>query len=117
MANAEAAWKRVAREVPFDGEFSESIIKELYEAEEARAKTFAGFALLAVDRCPVSACSAVAAFTRRTGGTNGDRIRSGWREEPGTSTGWLTLAVSQAVIIGQPHRIARGGLVADAGLC
>jgi putative ABC transport system permease protein len=67
MANAEAAWKRVAREVPFDGEFSESIIKELYEAEEARAKTFAGFALLAV----IVACLGLfglAAFTaeRRT---------------------------------------------------
>jgi putative ABC transport system permease protein len=67
MANAEAAWKRVAREVPFDGKFSEDIIQELYEAEEARAKTFAAFALLAV----IVACLGLfglAAFTaeRRT---------------------------------------------------
>lgn len=66
-ANAEAAWKRVASEVPFDGEFSEDIIEELYQAEAARAQTFAGFALLAV----IVACLGLfglAAFTaeRRT---------------------------------------------------
>jgi putative ABC transport system permease protein len=44
----EAAWKRIAREVPFDGEYSEDIIAELYQSEAARAQTFAGFALLAV---------------------------------------------------------------------
>jgi putative ABC transport system permease protein len=67
MANVDAAWKRVAREVPFDGEFSEDIIQKLYQAEEARAKTFAGFAILAV----IVACLGLfglAAFTaeRRT---------------------------------------------------
>jgi putative ABC transport system permease protein len=66
-AAAEAAWKRVARDVPFDGEFSEEIIEELYQAEEARAQTFAGFAILAV----IVACLGLfglAAFTaeRRT---------------------------------------------------
>ena len=66
-ARTEAAWKRLAPDVPFDGEFSEDIVAELYEAEEARAQTFAGFALLAV----VVACLGLfglAAFTaeRRT---------------------------------------------------
>jgi putative ABC transport system permease protein len=53
--------------VPFDGQFSEERVAELYEAEAARAKTFAGFALLAV----IVACLGLfglAAFTaeRRT---------------------------------------------------
>jgi putative ABC transport system permease protein len=65
--DVEAVWKRIAPEVPFEAEFSEEIIGELYEAEEARAQTFAGFALLAV----VVACLGLfglAAFTaeRRT---------------------------------------------------
>ena len=63
----ERIWKRIASDAPFDAKFSEDIIKELYENEEARAKTFAGFALLAV----VVACLGLfglAAFTaeRRT---------------------------------------------------
>ncbi|HEX6377315.1 MAG TPA: ABC transporter permease [Allosphingosinicella sp.] len=66
-ADIERIWKRVASDAPFDAKFSEDIIKELYENEEARAKTFAGFALLAV----VVACLGLfglAAFTaeRRT---------------------------------------------------
>jgi putative ABC transport system permease protein len=47
-AGVERVWKGITSEVPFDGEFSEEIIQELYEAEDARAQTFAGFALLAV---------------------------------------------------------------------
>jgi putative ABC transport system permease protein len=63
----EGAWKRIAADVPFTAEFSEDIIAELYAAEEARAKTFAAFALLAI----VIACLGLfglAAFTaeRRT---------------------------------------------------
>ncbi|HWT12923.1 MAG TPA: ABC transporter permease [Allosphingosinicella sp.] len=63
----EQAWKRLAPDVPFDGEFSEDRIAELYEAEEARAQVFAGFAALAV----IVACLGLfglAAFTaeRRT---------------------------------------------------
>jgi putative ABC transport system permease protein len=65
--DVEAVWKRVASEVPFEAEFSEDIVGELYEAEDARAQTFAGFALLAV----IVACLGLfglAAFTaeRRT---------------------------------------------------
>jgi putative ABC transport system permease protein len=44
----EGAWKRIAADVPFSARFSEDIIAELYAAEEARARTFAAFALLAV---------------------------------------------------------------------
>ncbi|HEX8642086.1 MAG TPA: ABC transporter permease [Allosphingosinicella sp.] len=63
----EQSWKRLAPDVPFDGEFSEDRVAELYEAEEARAQVFAGFAALAV----VVACLGLfglAAFTaeRRT---------------------------------------------------
>ena len=66
-ARVEQAWKRLAPDVPFDGEFSEDRIAELYKAEEARAKVFAGFAMLAV----IVACLGLfglAAFTaeRRT---------------------------------------------------
>ncbi|HWH18196.1 MAG TPA: ABC transporter permease [Allosphingosinicella sp.] len=65
--DVEAVWKRIAPEVPFEAEFSEEIVGELYEAEDARAQTFAGFAFLAV----IVACLGLfglAAFTaeRRT---------------------------------------------------
>lgn len=60
-------WKRVVPSVPFEARFSEEIVGEAYRAEDARAKTFAGFALLAI----VIACLGLfglAAFTaeRRT---------------------------------------------------
>jgi putative ABC transport system permease protein len=63
----ERVWKSITNDVPFNAEYSDSIIGELYEAEDARAQTFAGFALLAV----VVACLGLfglAAFTaeRRT---------------------------------------------------
>jgi putative ABC transport system permease protein len=63
----ERVWKRIATDAPFEGEFSDDIVRELYEAEEARARTFAGFAILAV----IVACLGLfglAAFTaeRRT---------------------------------------------------
>ncbi len=66
-SDIERIWKRIATDAPFSAEFSEDIIAELYEAEQARTKTFAGFALLAV----VVACLGLfglAAFTaeRRT---------------------------------------------------
>ncbi|MFC3711871.1 FtsX-like permease family protein [Sphingoaurantiacus capsulatus] len=47
-ARIEAAWKTITSDVPFEAEFSDDIIQELYEAEDARAKTFAAFALLSV---------------------------------------------------------------------
>jgi len=47
-ASVEQVWKRIASDAPFAAEFSDDIITELYQAEEARAKVFAGFALLAV---------------------------------------------------------------------
>ena len=63
----EQVWKRLAPDVPFEAEFSEDIVAELYNAEESRARIFAGFALLAI----VVACLGLfglAAFTaeRRT---------------------------------------------------
>ena len=63
----EQAWKRLAPNVPFEGEFSEERIAEVYDAEESRAKVFAGFGALAV----IVACLGLfglAAFTaeRRT---------------------------------------------------
>ena len=47
-AGLEQAWAGITREVPFDAKFDEDIVGELYKAEDARAKTFAGFAILAV---------------------------------------------------------------------
>jgi putative ABC transport system permease protein len=66
-ANVEQAWRRLVPDVPYDGIGSEDKVGELYTAEEARAKVFAGFALLAV----IVACLGLfglAAFTaeRRT---------------------------------------------------
>jgi putative ABC transport system permease protein len=66
-AGIEQVWKGITREVPFNARFSDDIMLELYEAEDARAKTFAAFAVLAV----IVACLGLfglAAFTaeRRT---------------------------------------------------
>jgi putative ABC transport system permease protein len=63
----ERMWKAETRDVPFNAKFSEDIMVELYEADDARAQTFAGFAVLAV----IVACLGLfglAAFTaeRRT---------------------------------------------------
>ena len=63
----ERVWKGITTEVPFEAEFSDEIVAELYEAEDARAQTFAAFALLAI----IVACLGLfglAAFTaeRRT---------------------------------------------------
>ncbi len=63
----ELTWKRIAPEVPFEAEFSDDIVRELYDAEETRGIVFAVFALLAI----IVACLGLfglAAFTaeRRT---------------------------------------------------
>jgi putative ABC transport system permease protein len=47
-AGVERAWKSLASDVPFNAKFSDDIMVELYKAEDARAKTFAAFAMLAV---------------------------------------------------------------------
>jgi putative ABC transport system permease protein len=44
----EALWKRFSTDLPFEAEFSEDIVAELYQAEKAQAQIFAGFAVLAV---------------------------------------------------------------------
>ena len=44
----EREWKQITSEVPFNAEFSEEIMAELYKAEDARAQMFAAFSLLAV---------------------------------------------------------------------
>ena len=44
----ESKWKQVANDVPFEAKFSEDIIRDLYAKEDARAKIFAAFSLLAV---------------------------------------------------------------------
>ncbi len=60
-------WKRLAPEVPFEGEFADDQLAQLYLTDAARAQTFAGFSGLAI----VIACLGLfglAAFTaeRRT---------------------------------------------------
>ncbi|MFL6721278.1 MAG: ABC transporter permease [Sphingomonas sp.] len=47
-AALERQWKQLTNEVPFNAKFSEDIIKEMYKKEDARAKIFAAFSLLAV---------------------------------------------------------------------
>jgi putative ABC transport system permease protein len=44
----EAQWKQITNDVPFQAKFSEDIMRELYKAEDSRAKIFAAFSLLAV---------------------------------------------------------------------
>jgi putative ABC transport system permease protein len=63
----EAVWKRYAPQVPFEAKFADDIVRTQYDADEARAKTFAAFAGLAI----IVACLGLyglAAFTaeRRT---------------------------------------------------
>jgi putative ABC transport system permease protein len=63
----ESVWKRMAPEVPFEGEFADDRLAELYQTDRARGQTFAGFSMMAV----VIACLGLfglAAFTaeRRT---------------------------------------------------
>jgi putative ABC transport system permease protein len=60
-------WKRLAPDVPYEGEFADQQLAELYQTDQARGQTFAAFALLAI----VIACLGLfglAAFTaeRRT---------------------------------------------------
>jgi putative ABC transport system permease protein len=47
-AEAERVWRRHAPTVPFESHFAESRLAELYGADEARGRTFAGFAGLAI---------------------------------------------------------------------
>jgi putative ABC transport system permease protein len=47
-AALEQKWKQLAPDVPFDAKFSEEIVGDLYKTEDARAKIFAAFSLLAV---------------------------------------------------------------------
>ncbi|MGS1015693.1 ABC transporter permease [Allosphingosinicella humi] len=66
-ARVEKVWKGLASDVPFVAKYSEDIVQDLYEAEDARATIFAAFAVLAV----IVACLGLfglAAFTaeRRT---------------------------------------------------
>lgn len=63
----EAVWKRYAPQVPFEAAFADDIVRKQYDADEARATTFAAFAGLAI----IVACLGLyglAAFTaeRRT---------------------------------------------------
>jgi putative ABC transport system permease protein len=48
MRRVEAVWKRLAPEVPFEAEFADAELAELYLTDSARAQAFAGFALLAI---------------------------------------------------------------------
>jgi putative ABC transport system permease protein len=41
-------WRGITTEVPFNAKYSDDIVGKLYEAEDARAQTFAAFALLSV---------------------------------------------------------------------
>jgi putative ABC transport system permease protein len=44
----EHVWRRLAPEVPFEAEFAEEIVADLYRAETSRAQIFAAFAMFAV---------------------------------------------------------------------
>jgi putative ABC transport system permease protein len=44
----EGVWKQLVRDVPFDAEFTDDIMAELYSAETARGQIFAGFSIFAV---------------------------------------------------------------------
>ena len=81
----EREWKQITNEVPFNAKFSEDVIAELYEKEDARAQIFAAFAMLAViDRLPrpVRPCR-----LHRRAADQGDRHPQGARRpQPATSS-------------------------------
>lgn len=67
MAGLRRVWRRFEPEIPFQGQFAETILAEVYAADRARGALFAGFSALAV----VIACLglySLASFTteRRT---------------------------------------------------
>jgi putative ABC transport system permease protein len=67
QARIDTVWKRLAGQVPFDAKLADDVVARQYDADEARAKTFAAFAGLAI----IVACLGLyglAAFTaeRRT---------------------------------------------------
>ena len=47
-ARVERVWKRIAPQVPFEAEFSDDIVRELYNGDETRGIVFAVFATLAI---------------------------------------------------------------------
>ena len=47
-AAIEREWKQVTTEVPFNAKFSEDVMQEAYEKEDARAQMFGAFSILAV---------------------------------------------------------------------
>jgi putative ABC transport system permease protein len=47
LKGVEATWKRMAPDVPFEGDFADAQLARLYATDAARGTTFAGFALLA----------------------------------------------------------------------
>ena len=47
-AAVEREWKQITNEVPFNAKFSEDVMAEAYEKEDARAQMFAAFSVLAV---------------------------------------------------------------------
>jgi len=48
MDRIEQTWRRVVPDAPFQGEFADTLVADLYQDEAARTRIFAGFALLAV---------------------------------------------------------------------
>ena len=47
-AAIEREWKQITNEVPFNSKFSEDVMAEAYEKEDARAQMFGAFSILAV---------------------------------------------------------------------
>ena len=47
-ASLEREWKQITNEVPFNAKFSEDVMMEAYEKEDARAQMFGAFSILAV---------------------------------------------------------------------
>jgi putative ABC transport system permease protein len=48
MADLQRVWARFLPDAPFEGEFAEDLVAELYERERARSSIFAAFSVLAV---------------------------------------------------------------------
>jgi putative ABC transport system permease protein len=48
MADVERTWRKLVADVPFKAEFVDDRVRKLYDREEARARLFGAFALLAV---------------------------------------------------------------------
>ncbi len=98
-------WRQMFPDAPFEGEFADEQLAELYRTDEARGQTFAAFALLAVIIASSSGCSA-SRPSLPSGVDEGDRHPQGVRRAQPRHRPAARMAVLEAGNHRQPDRLA-----------